>query len=137
MDVIAKARELGKVLQQDEKVIRLITAENIYANDVNLQITIDKFNFVREQINNEVSKTPRDDEKIQTLNEEMRGYYQTVVESESMINYNQAKKDVDDLLHAIGLILTGSVEGEDPDTISTEEPEGGCGGSCSSCSGCH
>ena len=30
---------------------------------------------------------------------------------------------MDNLLHAIGLILTGSVEGQDPDTISTEEPE--------------
>ena len=136
MDVIAKARELGKSLQQDEAVIRLMNAQAAYENDVELQITIDKFNMTRDMINMEVSKSPRDDEKIQALNEEMRGYYQAVMESESMADYNNAKRDVDNLLHAIGLILTGSVEGQDPETISTEEPES-CSGSCSSCGGCH
>ena len=40
---------------------------------------------------------------------------------EKMINFIQA-------------IITGSANGEDPDTI--EEPSS-CSGSCSSCSGCH
>ena len=72
-------------------------------------------------------------EKIQSLNEEMRGYYQTVMESESMINYTNSKREVDDLIQKISKILSASVEGIDPDSVDVTES---CTGSCSSCSGC-
>ncbi|MBR5486176.1 MAG: YlbF family regulator [Oscillospiraceae bacterium] len=133
MDIITKARELGKELQKDEAVVRMILAQSVYENDIDLQITIDKFNTTRDLLNQEMYKSPRDDEKIQSLNEEMRGYYQTVMESESMINYTNSKREVDDLIQKISKILSASVEGVDPYSVDVTES---CTGSCSSCSGC-
>ena len=133
MDIITKARELGKELQKDEAVVRMILAQSVYENDIDLQITIDKFNTTRDLLNQEMYKSPRDDEKIQSLNEEMRGYYQTVMESESMINYTNSKREVDDLIQNISKILSASVEGVDPYSVDVTES---CTGSCSSCSGC-
>ncbi len=133
MDIITMARELGKALQKDEAVVRMILAQSVYENDIDLQITIDKFNTTRELLNQEMYKSPRDDEKIQSLNEEMRGYYQTVMESESMINYTNSKREVDDMVQKISKILSASVEGVDPYSVDVTES---CTGSCSSCSGC-
>ena len=52
----------------------------------------------------------------------------------NMIAYNTTKQEVDRMMNFVTQILTGSVNGEDPDSI---EEQTGCSGSCEGCSGCH
>ena len=58
-----------------------------------------------------------------------------VMTNPSMVAYNQAKSDMDQLLAQVNDLVTQCVNGEDPDTV--QPSAGGCSGSCSSCSGCH
>ncbi|MEG2038222.1 MAG: YlbF family regulator [Oscillospiraceae bacterium] len=136
--IITKTRELAKLLQQDESIVRLTAAQEAYVLNVEVQDMVDKFNMTREKINAAVADGTSDEKEIDKLNEELRNYYTWVMESESMINFNSAKQDADKLLGFMVKILTESAEGEDPDTIQPEN-EGGCdGSSCSSCGGgCH
>ena len=67
---------------------------------------------------------------------EIKSLYGTIMGNKNMLEYNEAKTAMDDLLTQINVIITYSANGEDPMTCPTEEP-GGCGGSCSTCGGCH
>ena len=121
MDVIATARQLGKAIQQDERYLRLMVAQQMNDSDEELQSLIGKFNLKRIDLNGEINKSEKDQEKI-TANKNMSAY-------------NDAKNEVDGLVDFVMQILRGSLDGEDPDQI--EQKSGGCSGSCSSCSGCH
>ena len=55
----------------------------------------------------------------------------------NMINYENTRRDLDELMNYIMQILAMCVNGEDPETCEPQMNEGaGCHGSCSSCQGC-
>lgn len=135
MDMIELAREIGKEIQQDESYIKMRTAEQVSEADEELQDLITDFNLKRMAINNEASKTDKDEEKIQTLNKEMRHLYAQVMQNENMVKYNQAKREFDEKLQRVLAIIQNSADGDDPET--TDFISGmGCSGRCGSCGGC-
>ncbi len=134
MEVIEKVRELGKAIQQDERFIRYAKAKLANDNDTNLQNAIGKFNIKRMELEREVSSEGKDEEKIKTLNEELRTVYGEVMSSPAMVEYNTAKAVLDQLMNEVNTILTKCLDGEDPDTCDANDS---CTGSCSTCGGCH
>ena len=134
MDVIATARELGKAIQQDERFIRLMAQQQLNDEDQELQELIGKFNLKRIDLNAELNRTDKDQGRINEINSEVRDIYDRIMANPNMAAYNGMKNEVDQLVEFVMQILRGSVNGEDPETI---EPQSGCSGSCSSCSGCH
>lgn len=135
MNVIELTRELGKALQQDERYIAYHAAKLANDNDAELQDLISDFNMKRMQLNNLMSKTERDTDAINELNNELRLVYGKIMGNEKMVAYNQAKADVDDVLDQINNIITASANGEDPETCPAVSHK--CSGSCSTCGGCH
>lgn len=133
-DLLLMARALGKAMQEDERFIRYEAARQANDGDETLQQLIGEFNLKRISLNTEAGKTDRDQAKIAALNDEMKIIYGQIMANENMLAYNSAKEELDALLSKINMIIVGSANGEDPDTIDTE---GGCSGSCSSCAGCH
>ena len=135
MDLIELARQLGKEIQQDEAYIKMRTAEQASEADEELQELIADFNFKRMAINNESSKTEKDEEKIKELNKDMRHLYSRVMKNENMARYNIAKQEFGEKLQRIIAIIQNSADGDDPET--TDLVGGmGCSGRCSSCGGC-
>lgn len=134
MDIISSARELGKLIQQEESYKKLEEARIASDKDETLQQLIGEFNLKRMAINNEASKADRDDEKMQQLNAEMRSVYADIMKNENMIAYNEAKTEFDTVMQRVLAIITQSAEGEDPETTDYHES---CTGSCSTCGGCH
>lgn len=134
MDVIAKARELGKAIQQDERFIRYAKARLANDEDKELQDAIGEFNIVRMELDREVNSDEKNDDKVKELNEKLRKVYSSVMSSPAMVEYNTAKAALDTLVNEINVIISKSIDGEDPDTCDTSS---GCTGSCDSCGGCH
>ena len=128
MDVIELARELGKAIQQDERFLAMQIARQNSDNDDELQQLIGEFNLKRMAINNEAAKENRDEAKLQQLNSE-------VMQNKNMNAYNEAKELMDNMLKRINAIISISAEGGDPEIADLTEDT--CGGSCSSCAGCH
>ena len=62
MDVIAKARELGKAIQQDERFIRYAKARLANDDDKELQDAIGEFNLVRMELDREVNSDEKNDD---------------------------------------------------------------------------
>lgn len=134
MDVIEKARELGKAIQQDERFIRYAKARLANDSDSALQEAIGQFNIARMELDREVNSENKDDEKVKSLNENLRKVYGDIMSSPAMVEYNTAKAELDTMVNEVNIIISKSIDGEDPETCDLHS---GCTGSCSTCGGCH
>lgn len=134
MDVIALTRELGKAIQADERYAKYLAAKEVNDKDDELQKLIGDFNLGRMQLNQEMSKSDKDNDKINELNTKIRTLYGHIMTNPSMSAYNDAKVEMDRMLDMITNIITLSANGEDPMTCQAE-PQ--CTGSCATCGGCH
>jgi len=133
-DIIYEFKLLAKKLQQDDRVIYLEQAKKMNDMDQELQELIGKFNLVQFNYRTESVKEDRDEAKLEQLNSELIDLYGQIMENDSMKEYNECKTEVDRLTQHIQAIITSALNGGDP--MIVELPEGGCSGSCSTCSGC-
>ena len=79
MDIIEMARDLGRALQADEKYQRYVNATLENDKDQVLQDLIGKFNTLRVDINREISKSEKDQEKIARLDSEFKTTYRLIM----------------------------------------------------------
>lgn len=133
MDVIQMARELGKLIQADERYKAYQDTKDVNDKDEKLQELIGKFNIKRVELNTEMSKDDKDAEKLKEIDEDIKALYGDIMINPSMIAFNNAKTAMDDMLSQINTIITSSANGEDPENCASSA----CTGSCSSCGGCH
>lgn len=134
MDVIKIARELGKAIQADERYQKFAEAQQKNDSDKELQEAIGEFNLKRAQLNAEVHKTDKDTEKIKEMDAELKAMYAKIFENKNMIEYTNAKKEIEEIINHVNAIISGSVSGQDPDGI---DPVSACAGDCGGCAGCH
>lgn len=129
------AKELGHAIQLDERFVKMQLAQDAADKDEALQALIGEFNLKRMAINAEAAKgEEQDEEKMRSLNEEIREVYARVMANESMAAYNAAKVELDKITNGIGAILNMAAQGLNPDDYD----ENACSGNCSSCGGsCH
>ena len=130
MDIIEKARELGRLIQEEDSYKKLQDAQKNADADMELQRLIGEFNLKRMSINNEASKK----EKLSKLNTEMREAYSQIMSNENMIAYNDAKAAFDVVANRVLAIVQQSAEGADPETADYSQSS--CSGSCATCGGC-
>ena len=135
MDIIEMTRELGKAIQADDRYIAYTLAKQANDDDEQLQNLINAFNLKRMQLQMEVGKADKDDDKIAELDEVIKTSYKSIMDNPKMKIYQAAKEGLDELLNQINTIISMSANGMDPDKINLELAS--CSGNCSSCGGCH
>lgn len=133
-NIIEKTRELAKLIQADPAYKNLMDAKERNDNDQELQDLIGKFNLKRIELNQAMSESERNQDKINAADAELKEIYQKIMTNENMLAYDKATNEMSLIMNKINRIISGAANGEDPDTIDTEAS---CTGSCSSCSGCH
>lgn len=134
MDLILKAREMGKGIQASNEYQDFVKARIANDNDEQLQELINQFNLLKVQLTTIMGQEEKDEQKVAELDGQLKATYQDIMANENMNNFNNARQAMDAMMNNVNTILKLCVNGEDPDTC--EVPDA-CGGSCSSCSGCH
>ena len=136
MDAIELFKKAAAAMQTDERYLALDAARR--ANDENkeLQDMIGEFNLARMDLNNEITKDERDDERIAELNGQVNDLYGKIMNHPGMVAYNEAKAAAEAMVNYIDAIINPAMNGGDPMTVQ-EPAAGGCSGSCSTCGGCH
>lgn len=135
MDIIKMTRELGKAIQESAEYKRLEASKDANDKDVELQNQIEEFNLVRVKLSTAMQEENKDEEAVAKYDKELKDIYTKVMGNKNMLEFNDAKQDIDKMMNSITNILMMSVNGEDPETCDAEPAS--CEGSCSSCSGCH
>ena len=135
MDTIDLFKKAAAALQTDPCYLALAAAREANDKDEALQDMIGESNLARLDLNNEISKDERDDAKVAELNAQVNELYSKIMSTGSMAAYNEAKAEAEALISYIDAIINTAMNGGDP--MSVQQPEAGCSGSCSSCSGCH
>lgn len=133
MDIIELTRQLGAELQKDERYKAFDSAKKANDNDEALQAKIGEFNLIKANLDRELSSEKRDDGKINSLNDQLGDVYREIMSNPLMMDYNDARTQLDGLLNEINSILMLCANGEDPKTCQPSS----CGGDCASCGGCH
>lgn len=139
MDIIKMTRELGAAIQQDERYLRFTAAREANEKDEELMGFISQIQLIQMNFQQEASKGEEADEtKIAAFNKEFEEVYTKFMTNEKMKAYEEARAEIDELMNYVMQILGLCVNGEDPYTCEPQKAEEhDCGGSCSSCSGCH
>ena len=135
MEIINFAKQLGKMLQEEEDYINFRIAQQNVEADESLQGKINEFNNQKIMLNQEMAKENFDKEIVNKLNDDLRKNYEIIMQDEKMIKFNEAKQKFDGLIIRISSIINKAAEGNDPFAEDFEE-ESGCTGSCAHCSGC-
>lgn len=135
MDVIAKVRELGAAIQQDERYLAFAAAKKANDEDAALGELIGKLNLIQMSYQNESEKETTDEKKLEQLDADFRNIYGEIMLNESMKNFEEKKQAVDDMMNYVINILTLCVNGEDPATCEPAA-QSDCSGNCASCGGC-
>lgn len=134
MDIIEMTRELGKAIQADDRYVAYMLARQANDDDEQLQNLIHAFNLKRMELQMEIGKPDKNEDKVQELNEVIKSTYSTIMSNPKMVVYDAAKQGFDELMSQINTIISMSANGLDPATIDLNTAS--CGGNCGSCGGC-
>ncbi len=132
--IILKAKELGKLIQADETYLAMAKAKEMVDADTKLQDMIGEFNLSKMSLNQELSKEDRDQQKVTDLDTKIRTLHGEIMQNPNMVLYSETQEELDTIISKINAILSASLNGMDPETADEMHS---CGGSCSSCAGCH
>lgn len=135
MDLIKMTRDLGVAIQQSPEFKRIYAAKAANDSDKELQALIDEFNMTRVKLSTAMQAEEKDEEKMSEYDTSLKSIYEKVMSNPNMLEFNAAKKEMDAIMIQINTILDATLNGDDPTTCEAEKSS--CGGSCSSCSGCH
>ena len=137
MDVIAKARELGALLQQDERYTAFIEAQKASEEDTELNELLARIQLIQMSFQHEAQKEDKNEQKLEAYDKEFGEIYTKIMANPHMAAYQAARAEIDNLMNYINGIFALCLQGEDPATCEPQQEKHECGGECSSCGGCH
>ena len=111
MDCIDLFKRAAMALQTDPRYLALDQARKANDKDEELQNLIGEFNLARMDLNNEISKSERSDERIAELNTKVNDLYGKIMADEGMTAYNEAKRDCENLVNYIDAIINTAMNG--------------------------
>jgi len=129
--VFEKTRELGEALKQSEAYARMQAAEQKAMQNMEAAEMMAQYLEKRGQIQEMMEVENPDPAVMQRLSNEMDEIQERLQMIDDIVELTQARGEFNALIGQINQVLQFIVTGR-----MTEE-EGGCTGSCNSCSGCH
>ena len=132
MDIIfEKTRELGQALLESEAFARMKNAEEKAMQNMQAAEMMASYLEKRSQIQEMMEVENPDPGAMKRLSEEMDSIQEQLHMIDDIVELTAARAEFNGLIGQINQVLQFIVTGR-----MTEE-EGGCTGSCNSCSGCH
>ena len=129
--VFEKTRELGEALQQSEAYLRMKEAETKAMQNMEAAEMMAQYLEKRSQIQEMMEVENPDPGAMQRLSNEMDQIQEKLQMIDDIAELTAARAEFNALIGQINQVLQFIVTGR-----MTDE-EGGCSGSCNSCSGCH
>lgn len=125
-EILNMARNLGLEIQKSKEFSNLKTSKEKMDSDESLVKLRQEFDSIKENLNKEISDNGSDKQTIKDLSDKLRTTYEQINDSNTVSEYESAKKEIDELVNEVINIIKSHAYGK---FESLEY------GSCSSCSG--
>lgn len=119
------AKQLGKALKEDEKLVRLDNAKKGYEADKELQKMMIEYEVQQKALQGEITKEERDTMFIEIIQKRINDLYDAIMAHPAFIELNEAQAEVNELMNAVNNTITFEITGEVPS----------CTHNCSTCGG--
>ena len=127
MTVFELARELGKALKDDEKLVRLANAKKAYEDDKVIQKYMVEYEVQQKALQVELTKEERDTLFIDVIQKRIDELYKLIMEHPVFVELNEAQAEVNELMNAVNNAISYEITGELPSCTHNCST---CGGSC-------
>lgn len=124
--IFEKAKEIGELIAHSDVKARADEANRALTADETAVDLINGYNDKRIKKMEEFSDRQPTAEEAQEINEYLQGEFNRIAENPVIREYIEANRAFESLLNQMDQIIKNSISGGHS-----------CGGSCSSCSGCH
>lgn len=128
MEIIDKAKDLGKLIVESEQFKNYKKAEVILENDELAQALIAAYNLKRTDFAKIIAEKKLGREEAKKYTDELEKEYEILLQNQFIKEFIDAKNEFESLYNNVMEVISYFVQGE------TSE---GCRGNCSSCGGCH
>lgn len=128
-DIMEKAKELGIMIVESDEFKTLKQTEAAQLEDKEAVELMMEYHNSREEITKKASDPHITKEAFEKIQEEAKAAFEKIMTNKNIAAYVDAQQNFTNLMNQVNSILSYYISGKDS--------EGGCSGSCSSCSGCH
>ena len=124
--IFEKAKELGELIAHSDLKARADEANRALSGDEIAVDLISGYNDKREEKMAAFADRQPSAEEAQEVNDYLQEEFNKIAENAVIREYIEANRNLDDVLSQMDQIIQNAISGGH-----------GCGGSCSSCAGCH
>ena len=130
-EIFKMARELGQLIVASEEYKRATETMDLLNNDETAASLITGYNQKRAAKVDSVDINSLPEEEIKEINEYLQNEFNIILENPVVKAYMQAQSEYENMVNSVNAILKFYISGR------SEQGDSGCGGSCSTCGGCH
>lgn len=127
-NILKKAHELGELLADSAELAHLQEVEVAFYADEAAQAAYAQYEEKSAALSDEIRKGTMTRERLEAFRKQMGENVEALTQNAIAKEYLEAKSNFNRMIKQVNEILAYHIRGEE---------DGGCGGNCSSCSGCH
>ncbi len=130
ISVMEAATRLGKLISESRERKNAVAAADTLRNNAAASEMMAKYNELRQSEMLKLQQKEPTKEELENFQKLMQDEFNRLAENEVIKAYIEANGKYEGLVKRVNSVLAYYINGE-------ENEEGGCGGNCASCGGCH
>ena len=128
MEIFELASALGQKLKEDERLVALEKAKEVYEACTEVKTYLTEYDVQQRAMQKAASSEDRDMQLIESIQRRTDELYTLITEHPAFVELNRAQAEVNELMNAVNQTIMTQITGEEPS---------GCTHDCSTCGGCH
>lgn len=127
-EILQKAKELGMMIADSEQFANVKATEEAQLNDPEATALMMEYSNKQDELSKRASAPNVTKEDFEAIKSESQAAFEKICTNKNIKAYLEANRAFSSMIEQVNTIIGYFVKGGD---------SSGCGGNCSSCSGCH
>lgn len=127
-NIYTLAAELGKLIKEDERMVRMENAKKAYESDANINNLIMEYGIQQQALTTMGDSDEIDTDALTRVQDRIDEIYSKIINDPLFIELDAAQADVNELISTVNNTIMYNATGQQPSS---------CTHDCSSCGGCH
>ena len=129
MEIFELATQLGKVLKEDERLVRMAKAKEAYENDMSLRTLMREYQVQQLALEKTAGQKDVEARFLEMIQDRINDLYNQIIEHPVYAELEAAQNDVNALMNAVNNTIMYEITGEMPSSCTHDCST--CGGGCS------